>query len=208
MSEQINAICLEVFTDIYASTSHELKNCLAIINENAGLLDDYCALVGDGGLGTEHVIKGTTGIKKQVRRADKIIKRMNTLSHSTDNPASAIPLVEMVQLCVDLSHRKAASARIDVEVTGNLDTQIHGWEPAVESLLYLVLVELYQTHGEGELQIEVTEENETALIRFFTKAHGEDLCKASEKMALLCTDLQATLTSDEQAVHLSFPAVK
>ena len=33
---------LQFFGKMTASISHEIKNVMAIINESAGLLDDYC----------------------------------------------------------------------------------------------------------------------------------------------------------------------
>jgi C4-dicarboxylate-specific signal transduction histidine kinase len=39
---------LQFFGRMSASISHELKNALAIIKENAGLLADYVAMMGKG----------------------------------------------------------------------------------------------------------------------------------------------------------------
>jgi len=39
---------LKFFGKMTASISHELKNVLAIINENAGLLEDLCAMAEKG----------------------------------------------------------------------------------------------------------------------------------------------------------------
>lgn len=41
--------CVLVFAKISAAISHEIKNTLSIINENAGLLEDYAQMAEDGG---------------------------------------------------------------------------------------------------------------------------------------------------------------
>ena len=49
--ENLTETSLQFFGRVSASISHELKNVLAIINENAGLLEDF-TLMGDRGIPT------------------------------------------------------------------------------------------------------------------------------------------------------------
>ncbi len=53
---EVDALCVEVFSRISAAVSHEIKNTLSIINENAGLLSDLALMAGeDGGVPTGHL---------------------------------------------------------------------------------------------------------------------------------------------------------
>ena len=47
-SDGIGRLQLRYFGQVSASISHELKNVLAILNENAGLLQDYAAMAEQG----------------------------------------------------------------------------------------------------------------------------------------------------------------
>ena len=99
---------LRFFGKISASISHELKNVLAIINENAGLLQDY-ALKADKGvpLETERIKTLAEMMRGQIRRGDKIITNMNRFAHSVDETVKAVDLRDI------LEHVIAYKKRID-----------------------------------------------------------------------------------------------
>jgi C4-dicarboxylate-specific signal transduction histidine kinase len=108
---------LTYFGRTTASISHELKNALAIIKENAGLLDDYLLMV-DKGMPIDPVrFKTVTGrIADQITRADGIIKNLNRFAHSVDEPIKAIDLNETVGLLDVLSQREAAMRQANLQV--------------------------------------------------------------------------------------------
>jgi len=59
-------VCVLVFAKISAAISHEIKNTLSIINENAGLLEDYAQMAEQtGGLPLDRVLSITQTIAKQ-----------------------------------------------------------------------------------------------------------------------------------------------
>ncbi len=90
-----------------ASISHDIKNCLAIMNENAGLMSDHLMMAQKNGVPPD--IERFSGIvrriEKQIGRADGIIKSLNTLSHSMDKPEQQIDLDEAVSLALALGAR-------------------------------------------------------------------------------------------------------
>ena len=68
------------FGKMTASATHELKNTLAIINENAGLLEDLSMIAQSGNsLSSERVHDISKRVSRQVKRADVILKRLNRL---------------------------------------------------------------------------------------------------------------------------------
>ncbi len=89
-----------------ASATHEIKNSLAIINENAGLLEDL-ALIAEKGLplATERVKDISHRLAKQVQRADRILKKLNHLSHSVDLAREMIDLEKTTRFVLDLAGR-------------------------------------------------------------------------------------------------------
>jgi signal transduction histidine kinase len=114
---------LTYFGRTTASISHELKNALAIIKENAGLLGDYL-LMADKGMPIDPArFKTVAGrIEDQITRADGIIKNLNRFAHSVDDPVKAIDLNETVKLLVLLSHREAAMRQVTLQVHPESET--------------------------------------------------------------------------------------
>jgi signal transduction histidine kinase len=101
-----------------ASISHEIKNVLAIINENAGLLEDFTVMAEKGQpLDPERLKRVAGKIQHQVRRADRIIRNMNTFAHSVDEVRKKVDLGEVVAFMAALSERLAAMKGVVLEVT-------------------------------------------------------------------------------------------
>ena len=113
---------LKFFGKMSASISHEIINVLAIINENAGLLEDFTFLIDQGKpVDSERLKKLAQTVMKQVRRADLILKKMNQFAHSIDDPAKQVDLNEILELMTALADRLAAmrSVRLDNRPTQN-----------------------------------------------------------------------------------------
>lgn len=105
-----------------ASISHDIKNCLAIMNENAGLMSDYLMMAQKGApLDIERFSGIVQRIEKQIGRADGIVKSLNTFSHSMDKPEQQIDLDEAVALALGLGARIIANKGIQVNHTRAAD---------------------------------------------------------------------------------------
>lgn len=110
---------LRFFAEISASVSHEIKNVLAIINENAGLLQDMVAMSAKGmPLAPERLTGLAQSINRQVARGDRIVKNMNRFAHSADHPNESVDIYEVIYFISDLAARlimmKGATPRIVV----------------------------------------------------------------------------------------------
>jgi C4-dicarboxylate-specific signal transduction histidine kinase len=105
------------FGKMSASISHEIKNALAIINEKAGLLEDFTVLAGQGRPLDPERVKSLAGeIMKQIQRADGLVKRMNRFAHSTDDPLKMINLGETLELITSIAGRLASMREAQVEL--------------------------------------------------------------------------------------------
>lgn len=101
--------------EITATLSHDLKNVLAIINENAGLLEDLVFMTTDENpIDPERLATVAGKIRHQVRRADTMIKRLNRVGHSADRSLVSVNLSEMVENICALADRKAAMKGVNV----------------------------------------------------------------------------------------------
>lgn len=154
----VDALCLEVFSKISATVTHEIKNTLSIINENAGLLNDLAMMAGEeGGIPSGQVDSATATITKQVARSNTIMLNLNRFSHSGDTPVSQANLQEILQLMVALTSRKAASKSVTVSILCPGDITITTCLLPFEALLFYVLDNLYSiASGGANLCIEAT----------------------------------------------------
>jgi signal transduction histidine kinase len=105
------------FSKMSASISHDIKNVLAVINENAGLLDDLCLMVARGKpLDSDRVKRLAGDIQEQVRRGDQIVTIMNQFAHSADSESMPVDLGELLDLLEALSQRAATMRGVRLEI--------------------------------------------------------------------------------------------
>jgi C4-dicarboxylate-specific signal transduction histidine kinase len=96
---------------VCASLSHEIKNCLAIINENAGLMGDLATLATQGRpVDPERHTRIAQVVKKHVRRADQLVRQLNQFAHSGDVASRELDLAEAIHFAVTLFERTAQKA--------------------------------------------------------------------------------------------------
>lgn len=107
----------QFFGKMSASISHEIKNALAIINESAGLLEDFSLLAEKGRpIDPERLKLLAQSVLKQVQRTDGLVKKMNRFAHSADDATRIVDLAEMLELVISLVQRLAAMREARVEL--------------------------------------------------------------------------------------------
>lgn len=150
-----------------ASVTHEIKNALAVIRENAGLMEDLIDM-GErkGGVDPARIRRLAGKIGKQAMKADGIVQNMNRFAHSMDEPVAEVDLGEMVQLLTTLSSRLAAMREITLGTrVPDTPVWIHTRPLFLETLLWGCLDFAMAMSGpEKRLDI-LLEEMETERIR-------------------------------------------
>ena len=168
-SDIIGETGLQFFGKVSASISHEIKNVLAIMKENAGLLEDYTRMLENGKtINTELFMTLAGKVIEQIQRADGIVKRLNRFAHSVDDYAMRVDLVEIVTFMSELSYRSASSLGV------TLDTSLSGGPVSIminpfflQNLIWLCLDFAMNTVEEGKTIGIIAEEIEGhANIRF------------------------------------------
>jgi len=104
------------FGKMSASATHEIKNTLAIINENIGLVDDLAMMAQDGMISSEQIKGVSKKIKKQVQRSNNILKKLNTFSHSVDLSKKMADVETTVKFTLDLASRLIEMYEVVVEI--------------------------------------------------------------------------------------------
>ncbi len=203
---------LQFFGRMSASISHEIKNVLAIINENAGLLEDF-SLMADRGVPIDPGRLKTMAekVKLQISRADGIIKNMNRLAHSIDETITTVDLNQTIELVIDLTARIAAmrGVKVDLQLPGSPLT-IPTAPFFLMNLLWLCLDFSMSASGDEKRVELVVEETENSVrIRFrrlagLSEALLETFPSDREKnlLAVLEADLTVEHGREEIALRL------
>jgi signal transduction histidine kinase len=111
--------CLRFFGAMSASVSHEIKNKLAVINEKAGLVEDIAVAMRSGhAADPDRLETQARKIAEQVREANRIVRALNRLAHSTDEARTTVDATDLAALAVELYRRTAAMAQTAVDSRG------------------------------------------------------------------------------------------
>jgi len=102
---------------ITASTTHEIRNVLAIIKESAGLIGDVIHSPGGRALPNADKVERAVGrIDAQVGRGAEILTNLNRFAHCLDRAQEEIDLNEEVQQVAFLALRSARRGRHQIHV--------------------------------------------------------------------------------------------
>lgn len=117
MNDKDGVTGLEFFGVVTASISHDINNRLAVINENAGLLDDYVQMYRNGGeMDTEKLSRVAASLKRNVSRANEIVKMLNRFAHSADRPEAQVDLRDVLTLTAALANRIAEMRDVSISL--------------------------------------------------------------------------------------------
>jgi signal transduction histidine kinase len=108
---------LRFYGKISASISHEIKNVLAVLNENAGLLEDFTLMAEKGvPMRPDRLKSLAQSMKTQIQRADDIVGNMNRFAHSVDETIVCVNLNDVLQLVTSLAGRFADMRSVSLEL--------------------------------------------------------------------------------------------
>lgn len=145
---------LQFFGKMTASISHEIKNALAIINENAGLLEDFALMAGEGKpVNPERLQNLAMAVTKQIRRADGIIKNLNRFAHSVDEPVAQVNLSDLVKLLAFLCERPATMRGVSLEPNSGSRPVLITTNPFFLMALIWLCLEFVIDSGEGRRRV-------------------------------------------------------
>ena len=203
---------LQFFGRISASISHEIKNVLAIVNENAGLLEDLTLLADRGQpLDPARLKMMAQAVKKQVGRADGIIKNMNRFAHSIDQTITTDDLDQTIELVIALTTRLAAMRGIEVHLKLPASPLRITTAPFYLMNLLWLCLDFSMSASGNEKQVElVVEETESSVQIRFRRLTGLNTALLetfpSDREKYLLDVLEADLTvepaRDEIALRL------
>ncbi|MDR3088567.1 MAG: hypothetical protein LBU39_01960 [Desulfobulbaceae bacterium] len=134
---------LSFFGKVAATACHELKNILAVIGENNGLLEDIVFMAQKGRpFDPERLGRACADVGKQIQRADDLLANVSRFAHSVDCFEDEIDLEDGCRLVVFLARRLTAAKRLTVEVAAAGAVRLAKANPLlIENLLWAALLE-------------------------------------------------------------------
>lgn len=111
-------IGLRFFGETTASISHEIKNRMAVINEQAGLLEDFLGMAarGEKPLDPDRLKRLAENVATQVSLTDGVIRNMNRFARSVDPLWRDADVAEIPPLSAALAQRLAGTRNITLDV--------------------------------------------------------------------------------------------
>ena len=111
-----------------ASTTHELRNVLAVVKESAGLVEDLTLAFQQRKLvNPDKMLNATRRIDAQVARGADLLTSLNRLAHGLDHREERVDLAQHTRHVVFLCQRFARLRRLRLELEAD------GAEPAVRA---------------------------------------------------------------------------
>ncbi len=117
MGDKTGEMGLAFFGTVTASISHDIKNRMAIINEQAGLLEDFVRMAEKGReLDPGRLMRLADSVRTQIAMSDAIIKYMNQFAHSVDLLWQSTDLGEILSLTEGLAKRAAENREVRLDI--------------------------------------------------------------------------------------------
>jgi CheY-like chemotaxis protein len=130
---------LKFFGLVTAGVTHEIKNCLALINEYNGLLGDLVLAHEKGRPLNLERIKSLVGeVKGQVAAGGRVLGSLNRFAHSVDDYWQETELCSMLEIFAHLGTRRAA------QVKASLDMQLPENPLTLHTSPFLLLQAMHQ----------------------------------------------------------------
>lgn len=165
---------IRFFGTLGAAMTHDMKNFMAIVNENAGLLADLAARARLQAVPIDP-LKATTiseKIGKQVARADTLMKLFNRFAHSMDREKEFVDLEEAVDLVARLAERILRQNLICLTVIpAPAPCRIHGFRFALLHLIYRAFDIFCRHQSRG-----IPDGEKPVTVRFGTDPNMPEIC--------------------------------
>jgi C4-dicarboxylate-specific signal transduction histidine kinase len=102
---------------VTASTTHEIRNILAIVKESAGLIEDLVyAFNKRGSLDQDKLMRSLGRIDTGIARGTEILANLNRFAHSLDHVEDTVDLTQEIQQVASLCQFRARRKRHVLQV--------------------------------------------------------------------------------------------
>jgi signal transduction histidine kinase len=212
---------LEIFWDeliffgkITAGITHDIKNGLAVIKEEAGLASDLLKLIEKGNPPDfNRIIDLLEKINSKIDQTDNILKDLNQFSHCVDHTQFVFDLNEILVLMTRLIKRFLHSQCVELEVIqADEQLQIESNPFLLKRLLFIFIEETVKLSQKGEkIIISVEKFNDSPCFAFSNIFSGpikpENAQKDSFDYLVKNLNCNVVFFHEMKKMILSFPKI-
>ena len=172
--------------EMTTSITHELKNKLAVVNENAGLIQDLLFMGKQGrAVDMERFETISQKIQEQVRLADTIIKKLNGFAQSMEESETETDVAQALKSVLSLTAHLIEKYECEIAVTAQEAPWIINADPfCFKHLLWTVIKSVCASEGNtGPVHISLDKEASSLVFRF--NGNKKEICDEINKTTAL-----------------------
>jgi len=200
--DQLRRWCLDFLAQVTANATHEIKNELAVMNEQSHLLQEFLEMAGKGRpVDPERLQNLVSRVIARVGQADEVVKRLNAFAHSADLKPGGLRAEGVLPLMLDMFARRASLAGVTLEMaSGSVSLPAKVDLFLLEAAMWFCLVEASEAAPKGSL-IRAGLDNEAEGLVFWLK--GDFAKEPAAPSAVLLEALGARFFASRDEVRLT-----
>lgn len=179
---------LDFAEEMMASAMHELKNKLAIINENSGLIQDFSIMARQScpGLDLDRIEAISIKIQQQIQSADTIIKKVNQFYQEMRTRPKAVDIEQSLTFVARLADRLLEKRGCQMHIEAPRSPVIVEFHPFYLQLVIWKMLDSISRSAGANCQVTVSPASiaESASITFKvdngSMAHLDTILKTDE----------------------------
>lgn len=187
---------LGFFAKIGADISHEMRNVLSIVNENAGLLDDQLALArGRKVPNLDKLKKVSERIARQVSKGVAVMECFSRFAHAADEPRATVNVVGLVGDVTVLAQRHVRNLGRTLDVTLPSEPILTTTNPfCLQHAIFLCLRMVWEAAEQGTpVNVDLAARDSVAVLTMSAAraTGGSGLADARAKLKVVLDELDA-----------------
>lgn len=205
--EQLRRLSLDFLAQVTANATHEIKNQLAVMNEQSHLLQEFLVMADKGRpVAPARLQTLVERIIARVGQADEVVKRLNAFAHSADLKPGALRAEGLLPLTLDMFARRAALKGVTVEAAGGALELPEGVDQfLLEAAMWYCLVGAAEAAAKGAVIQAGLEKDEAGLVFWL---RGDFASEPAPPSAAILEGLGAVYGADRHELRLSLPRQK
>ena len=203
---------LAFFGRMAAHVTHEMRNVLAIIGQNAGLMEDILEAAGRKGPDRDKLMKVAASMTRNVNKGVEVMERFSRFAHAADEPVTSFDLTTLTENVAALARRPVTQAGCSLEVElpdEAIPLTANSFRMQQAIFLAIQLVAEVTENG-SPVRTKLTRQESVAVISVVGDvAGGEELSDSISPISAILDefkgDIQASLAGDKPALTIKVP---
>ena len=200
------------FGKVTASVTHEIQNVLAIIKENAGLMEDFLQINQAGNLSDieDRLGKCIKSIKNQGYRGVDLTSGLNGFAHTTDSIQVSVNILELTKKLTSITERLFMQKGVNISIIESEKSYSMIVDPLLFQMVVFSCIECLVENfkAEAPVAIDIKLSDTPTAISFLYKDYKEKLVQNAPqwlKVVNLCeqANFKAEILKDTPGILIT-----